>query len=133
MLASPWLCTHAPLGRAWSGDKIRVGLEGVRLLCHFRQSLILLVETSTHGGPELVFGFIQNNGTRWTETSSLSSLGPEGNSSSLTSRTKATHSDTSPDMADCELAELCLTATLIFSPAGKRVLLVPAHGLQEGC
>lgn len=63
---------------------------------------------------------------------SPSSLSPTLLSPPLTSRTKAPRSDTPPSMAVCELAELFLTTTLIFSPAGKRLPLVPAHEPQAG-
>lgn len=119
------------------------GLGEFCLPSHFRQSFLSLVETSTCDGSELAFSFIQNNGTRQAETPSPSLPGHE--SSSAPPRClqcfsphlsppgqKPPAATPPPSTAVCELAELCLTATLIFSPAGKRLPLVPARELQAG-
>ena len=58
--------------------------QGLREFCfpsHFRQSFILLIETITCDGLEVVFGFIQSHGIRWVDTHlSPSLLGHEGSS-----------------------------------------------------
>lgn len=119
------------------------GLGDFCLPSHCRQSFISLVEASTCDGSELVFGFIQNNGTGRAETSSPRLPGHQRSSAPprclqcfsphpLPPGQKPPAATHHPPWRFVSFAGLCLTVTLIFSPAGKRVPPVPAQEPRGG-